>query len=90
MIIPAPDDTPLTDDSLCPVNGKYHHWKMKDVPSHFLDWFRGQVHLMRKYPKVADYIKRTSKSIDQDLEDDSNIDYDADERNEEMWGREYD
>lgn len=63
------DNSPLDDNSPCPINGKYHNWKMKDVPSHFLDWLRGQPHLLRKYPKVADYIKRTAKSINQDLED---------------------
>lgn len=69
-------NNPLDDNSPCPINGKYYHWKMKDVPSHFLDWFRGQAHLMRKYPLVADYIARTAKAIDQDIEEEEENEWD--------------
>jgi len=69
MKIPFKRPEPLTDKSPCPVNGKYHDVPMEDVPARFLDWFRGQPHLLAKYPTVADYIQRNKKVIDWELED---------------------
>lgn len=58
----------LSDFDPCPVKGKYQGIAMIQVPSSYLDWFRGQEHLMNKYPDVADYIERSKKAIDQDIE----------------------
>ena len=67
MIIEQP--TPLDDDSPCPIHGKYHNVPMKDVPVHFLDWFLGQTHLMRKYPLVVDYCAVYKRAINKELEE---------------------
>lgn len=58
----------LTDDSPCPVNGDHLGKPMVKVPSSYLDWLSGQEWLERKYPEVREYIRRSRKAIDQDLE----------------------
>lgn len=63
------EDTPLDDNSPCPINGRCKGMPMGDVPSRFLDWFLGQPHLVRKYKKVVEYCQSRKKAIDQDLED---------------------
>lgn len=56
----------LTDLSAFPF-GKWKGSAMMDVPSTYLDWFIGQ-EWSSKWPAVLEYVKRSKKAIDQDLE----------------------
>jgi P2-related tail formation protein len=57
----------LSDNDPCPIKGKHLGWPMIKCPATFLDWLRDQKWLDRKYPDVAEYIKRNAKSIDAEL-----------------------
>jgi len=64
--IPPQDFTQLTDKDLFPF-GQFKGVELWEVPSRYLDWFRGQPQLMRAWPAIADYINRNASSIDEDL-----------------------
>lgn len=54
---------PLTDKSPCPVNGRHTGTPMREVPDSYLVWLAEQPWLERKYPRVADYIRRNASAI---------------------------
>ncbi len=73
MSLEIPKGTPsvfrqreLTDDSPFPF-GKWKGVAMKNVPAPYLDWFIGQ-DWAKRWPAVVDYVNRSRKAIDQELE----------------------
>jgi hypothetical protein len=60
--------TPLSDSDPCPIEGMHKGRPMGSVPAPYLDWLYGQEWMPRLHPAVYDYIKRTLKAINQDLE----------------------
>jgi len=83
--------SPLTDDSPCPINGKYHNVPMGGVSARFLDWFLEQPHLMRKYPMVVNYCAMSKRAIYRDLNKKSDkregrmLSYDPDYDDDNAW-----
>lgn len=70
-IAPAPAFEPLTDSSPMPF-GAHRDKPMAAVPASYLDFISGQPWLETAWPAVANYIRRSRKAIDQDLERDEN------------------
>ena len=58
---------PLSDTDAMPF-GEHAGKMMRHVPSNYLDWLDGQHWLQKQWPALADYVRRSRKSINQDLE----------------------
>jgi uncharacterized protein (DUF3820 family) len=56
----------VTDETPMPF-GKWKGTPMKNVPSEYLDWLVGQSWMPGKYSQIVDYVERSRKAIDQDL-----------------------
>ena len=58
---------PLTDEDVCPINGKHANTKMKNVPADYLDWLYGQSWFRTKYPRAWAYVVRHEDVITKEL-----------------------
>jgi hypothetical protein len=59
--------SPLQDNDVSGVRGKWQDTKMRDIPATVLDYWR-DAHWLANYPRVEAYLEANSDAIDDELE----------------------